>query len=57
MEIKNFLSIEDSILKLVREATETNSNYYVECTRTGRRRLAMKTFYKTRATPEESAAP
>ena len=29
--------------------------YYVECTRTGRKRLAMKTFYKTRTTPEEDA--
>ena len=141
MEIKNFVSIEDSILRLVREANETNSEnnhwvilgepspeevvtlnallncdvtgfqrmidisavrhsrkkhpnmtetdfclipmiiasadeitigkypntvvyrkifekeyYYVECSRTGRKRLAMKTFYKTRATPE-SAAP
>lgn len=31
--------------------------YYVECTRTGRKRLAMKTFYKTRTTPEEDAVP
>lgn len=29
--------------------------YYVECTRTGRKRLAMKTFYKTRTAPEEDA--
>lgn len=29
--------------------------YYVECTRTGRKRLAMKTFYKTRATPDDAA--
>lgn len=26
--------------------------YYVECTRTGRKRLAMKTFYKTKTAPE-----
>ena len=26
--------------------------YYVECIRTGRKRLAMKTFYKTRTAPE-----
>ena len=25
--------------------------YYVECTRTGRKRLAMKTFYKTKTAP------
>ena len=31
--------------------------YYVECTRTGRKRLAMKTFYKTRTAPEEDAVP
>lgn len=30
--------------------------YYVECTRTGRKRLAMKTFYKTRTAPD-SAVP
>ena len=30
--------------------------YYVECTRTGRKRLAMKTFYKTK-TAQESAVP
>ena len=30
--------------------------YYVEYTRTGRKRLAMKTFYKTRTAPE-SAVP
>ncbi len=30
---------------------------YVECTRTGRKRLAMKTFYKTRTAPEEDAVP
>ena len=141
MEIKNFVSIEDRILKLVREANESNSGnkhwvilgepspkevvtlnallncdvtgfqrmidisavrhsrkkhpnmteadfclipmiittadeitmgkypntvvyrknfekeyYYVECARTGRKRLAMKTFYKTRTAPE-SAVP
>ena len=28
--------------------------YYVECTRTGRKRLAMKTFYKTRTAPEDA---
>ena len=26
--------------------------YYVKCTRTGRKRLAMKTFYKTKTAPE-----
>lgn len=26
--------------------------YYVECTQTGRKRLAMKTFYKTKTAPE-----
>ncbi|MCR4737296.1 MAG: hypothetical protein K5846_03965 [Bacteroidales bacterium] len=30
--------------------------YYVECTRTGRKRLATKTFYKTRTAPD-SAVP
>ena len=29
--------------------------YYVECTRTGRKRLAMKTFYKTKTAPEKDA--
>lgn len=28
--------------------------YYVECTRTGRKRLAMKTFYKIRTAPEDA---
>ena len=68
MEIKNFVSIEEGILKLVREASGTESDNkkwvilgeqeycYVECTRTGRKRLAMKTFYKTRTAPE-SAVP
>ena len=28
--------------------------YYVECTRTGRKRLAMKTFYKTKTAPEDA---
>lgn len=30
--------------------------YYVECTRTGRKRLAMKTFYKTRTAPESAVS-
>lgn len=29
--------------------------YYVEYTRTGRKRLAMKTFYKTKTAPEDAA--
>ena len=28
--------------------------YYVECTRSGRKRLAMKTFYKTKTAPEDA---
>lgn len=28
--------------------------YYVECTRTGRKRLAMKTFYKVRTAPNDA---
>lgn len=46
-EIKDFVSVEERILKLVREADNTEW-YYVECTRMGRKRLAMKTFYKTK---------
>lgn len=83
MEIKDFVSIEERILKLVRRAakTEWENNhwvilgeptkkeypdtvvyrkvlekeyYYVECTRTGRKRLAMKTFYKVRTAPNDA---
>ena len=52
--IPMIISAADEITKgkypdtVVYSKTLEKEYYYVECTRTGRKRLAMKTFYKTK---------